>query len=168
MELRWLWHWLVIPTEVDRSPTICRDVSSRYAGAIQLSAHTSRPACPQPEECDASHRYVAGCRSLRFGDCPTMGTLSLNLYPVYVRGQAYLAAHRGAEAAAEFKKILDQRGAVSNGLIGALAHLGLGRAHAVDRRHRQIPRSLSGFLCSLENADPGISASLKPGLNTRD
>ena len=53
------------------------------------------------------------------------------LYPVYVRGEAYLAAHQGAEAAAEFQKILDHRGIVVSDPIGALAHLQLGRAFAV-------------------------------------
>src|ERR1039458_6479490 len=43
------------------------------------------------------------------------------LYPVYVRGEAYLAAHQGAEAAAEFQKILDHRGIVVSDPIGALA-----------------------------------------------
>ncbi len=52
------------------------------------------------------------------------------LYPVYVRGEAYLAAHQGAEAAAEFQKILDHRGIVVSDPIGALAHLQLGRAFA--------------------------------------
>src|SRR5260370_26750563 len=51
-----------------------------------------------------------------------------NLYPIYVRGEAYLAAHQGREAAAEFQKILDHRGIVLNEPIGALAHLQL--AHA--------------------------------------
>jgi serine/threonine protein kinase len=50
------------------------------------------------------------------------------LYPVYVRGEAYLRAHRGAEAAAEFHKILDHRGIVANDLIGALARWKLSRA----------------------------------------
>ena len=54
-----------------------------------------------------------------------------NLYPVYVRGEAYLAAHRGSEAAKEFQKILDHRGIVLNEPIGALAHLQLGRAYAM-------------------------------------
>jgi eukaryotic-like serine/threonine-protein kinase len=44
-----------------------------------------------------------------------------NLYPVYVRAEAYLAAHQGSEAAAEFQKILDYRGIVINEPIGALA-----------------------------------------------
>jgi serine/threonine protein kinase/tetratricopeptide (TPR) repeat protein len=46
------------------------------------------------------------------------------MYPVYVRGEAYLAAHQGKEAIAEFQKILDHRGIVLNEPIGALAHLG--------------------------------------------
>ena len=49
------------------------------------------------------------------------------LYPVYVRGQAYLATHNGAAAAREFQKILDHRGIVGNFPLGALAHLQLGR-----------------------------------------
>jgi eukaryotic-like serine/threonine-protein kinase len=54
------------------------------------------------------------------------------LYPVFVRGEASLAAHKGTEAAAEFQKIIDHRGIVLNGPIGALAHLGLARAFALE------------------------------------
>ena len=53
------------------------------------------------------------------------------LYPIYVRGEAYLAAHKGAEAAAEFQKIIDHRGIVVSDPIGALARLQLGRAYAL-------------------------------------
>jgi Flp pilus assembly protein TadD len=53
------------------------------------------------------------------------------LYPVYVRGQAFLSAHQGREAAAEFQKILGHRGVVINEPIGALAHLQLARANAL-------------------------------------
>ncbi len=61
------------------------------------------------------------------------------LYPVYVRGEAYLASHQGAEAAAEFQKILDHRGIVVSDPIGALAHLQLGRA-SLCREIRSRPR----------------------------
>jgi hypothetical protein len=44
------------------------------------------------------------------------------LYPVYVRGEAYLGAHQGNEAAAEFQKILDHRGIVTNEPIGDAPH----------------------------------------------
>jgi hypothetical protein len=41
-------------------------------------------------------------------------------------------AHQGAAATAEFQKILDHPGVVGNEIIGALAHLGLGRAYALE------------------------------------
>jgi tetratricopeptide (TPR) repeat protein len=53
------------------------------------------------------------------------------LYPVYTRGEAYLAAGQGSAAAGEFQKILDHAGIVQNCPTGALAHLGLGRAYAL-------------------------------------
>ena len=53
------------------------------------------------------------------------------LHYVYVRGEAYLAAHQGNEAAAEFQKILDHRSVVLNQPVGALAHLGLARAYVL-------------------------------------
>ena len=58
-------------------------------------------------------------------------TFWTNLYPIYIRGEAYLAAHQGAQAAAEFQKIVDWRGVVASEPIGALAHLGLARAYAL-------------------------------------
>src|SRR5208282_3010271 len=54
------------------------------------------------------------------------------LFPVYTRGEAYLAAGQGSAAAGEFQKILDHRGLVVNCPIGALAHLGLARAYALE------------------------------------
>jgi DNA-binding winged helix-turn-helix (wHTH) protein/tetratricopeptide (TPR) repeat protein len=88
---------------------------------------------------------------------PTEGELQLNLYPIYVRGNAFLAAHRGADAAAEFQKILDQRGAVSNELIGALAHLGLGRAYAIDGDIARSRAAYQDFFALWKNADPSVS-----------
>jgi tetratricopeptide (TPR) repeat protein/predicted Ser/Thr protein kinase len=54
------------------------------------------------------------------------------LYPVYTRGEAYLAAGQGSGAAGEFQKILDHRGLVVNCPAGALARLGLARAYALE------------------------------------
>ncbi len=53
------------------------------------------------------------------------------LYPIYVRGEAFLTAHQGTAAATEFQKILDHPGLVLNQPIGAPAHLELGRAYAL-------------------------------------
>ncbi len=79
-----------------------------------------------------------------------------NLYPVYVRGEAYLAAHRGREAAAEFQKILDHRGIVLNEPIGALAHLQLGRAYAMHGDTTKARAAYQDFLTLWKDADPDI------------
>ena len=59
------------------------------------------------------------------------------LYPTYVRGEAYLAAGQGNTAAAEFQKILDHGGIVWNCWTGALAHLGVARANALQAKTSQ-------------------------------
>ena len=56
------------------------------------------------------------------------------MYPVYIRGQAELMAHNGVAAAAEFQKFLDNSGVVWNCWTGALAHLELARANALEAR----------------------------------
>ncbi len=83
-------------------------------------------------------------------------TFSANLYPIYVRGQAYLAAKQGARAAAEFQKIVDWRGIVTNEPIGALAHLGLARAYAMQGEVFQARTAYVDFLTLWKDADPGI------------
>jgi eukaryotic-like serine/threonine-protein kinase len=85
-----------------------------------------------------------------------VGGFLLALYPVYVRGEAYLAAHQGSEAAAEFQKILDQRGAVFNEPIGALAHLGLARAYTNSGDTAKAKAAYQDFLTLWKDADPDI------------
>jgi len=78
------------------------------------------------------------------------------LYPVFVRGEAYLAAHRGDEAASEFQKILDHRGIVLNEPIGALAHLGLARAYVLSGDTGKARAAYEDFLALWKDADPNI------------
>ena len=88
------------------------------------------------------------------------------LYPTYVRGEAYLAAGQGSAAAAEFQKILDHSGIVWNCWTGALAHLGVARANALQSRTSQGAdadaarvRALAAykdFLTLWKDADPNI------------
>ncbi len=88
-----------------------------------------------------------------------MGTTQLNIatmYPVYVRGQGYLAAHQGKEAAAEFQKIIDHRGVVLNFPLGALAHLGLGRAYAQSGDTAKARSAYQDFLALWKDADADI------------
>jgi len=78
------------------------------------------------------------------------------LFPAYIRGEAYLAAHQGTEAAAEFQRILDHRGIVGNGVIGALAHLQLGRAYAMQGNTAKAKAAYQDFLTLWKDADPDI------------
>jgi tetratricopeptide (TPR) repeat protein len=78
------------------------------------------------------------------------------LYPAYVRGQAYLSAGRGPEAAAEFQKVLDHRGIVLADPVGALAHLQLGRAYVVSGDKVKAKNAYREFLALWKNADRDI------------
>jgi DNA-binding winged helix-turn-helix (wHTH) protein/Flp pilus assembly protein TadD len=87
---------------------------------------------------------------------PANPALPLELYPVFVRGQAYLETHQGSEAATEFQKILDHRGLVNIAPIGALAHLGLARAYAMQGDTAKSRAAYQDFLRLWKDADPDI------------
>jgi serine/threonine protein kinase/tetratricopeptide (TPR) repeat protein len=107
----------------------------------------------------------SGGGQLEFGQIGFTLNISC-LYPVYVRGEAYLENRQGSAAAAEFKKILDHSGLVWNCWTGALAHLGLARANALESRTSQGAdadaarvRALAAykdFLTLWKDANPGI------------
>ncbi len=78
------------------------------------------------------------------------------LYPVWVRGEAYLASGQGTEAASEFQKILDHRGVVINQPIGALAHLGMARAFALQGDSAKSRVAYQDFFALWKDADPDI------------
>jgi len=80
----------------------------------------------------------------------------ITLYPVYLRGEAYLAAHQGSAAAAEFQKILDHTGVVQNGPIGAWAHFGLARAYAISGDAAKAKVVYQDFFALWKNADPDV------------
>ena len=89
---------------------------------------------------------------------------------MYIRGDSFLATGRGKEAAAEFQKIIDHSGIVWNCWTGALAHLGVARADALQARTLQVQgqradadaarsRALAAykdFLALWKDADPDI------------
>jgi eukaryotic-like serine/threonine-protein kinase len=78
------------------------------------------------------------------------------LYPVFVRGEAYLAARQGSMATAEFQKILEHRGIVCSSPIGALAHLQLGRAYAMQGDTAKAEAAYQDFLTLWKDADADI------------
>jgi tetratricopeptide (TPR) repeat protein len=84
-------------------------------------------------------------------------TMNFALYPVYLRGQAYLAGKQGAAAAAEFQKIVDRPGIVLCAPIGALAHLGLGRAYALSGDKGKARTAYQDFFALWKDADPDVA-----------
>src|ERR1700722_11039854 len=78
------------------------------------------------------------------------------LYPAWVRAEAYRMAGQGAEAAREYQKILDHRGAVTNEIIGALAHLGIARAYALQGDTAKARVAYQDFFALWKDADPDV------------
>jgi eukaryotic-like serine/threonine-protein kinase len=102
---------------------------------------------------------------LEYGQIPFVLNLSC-LHTAYIRGEAYLALGQGPAAAAEFRKIIDHNGIVWNCSTGALAHLGLARANALQSKGSQGAESdaartralgaYKDFLALWKDADPDI------------
>jgi hypothetical protein len=79
-----------------------------------------------------------------------------SLYPAYVRGQAYLLAHNGPAAAAEFQKLLDHKGFVENFVTGSLARLQIGRAYAMSGDTAQAKAAYRDFFSLWKDADADV------------
>ena len=78
------------------------------------------------------------------------------MYPAYLRGEAFLLARHGGEAAAEFQKFVDHPGIVLNFPLGALARLGLARAYALQGDTAKARTAYQDFLTLWKDADPDI------------
>ncbi|MGH9503116.1 MAG: protein kinase domain-containing protein [Terriglobales bacterium] len=77
-------------------------------------------------------------------------------WPMYVRGEAYLRLHDGEKAAAEYQKILDHRGIAPNSPIYSLAHLGSGRAFALQGEKAKAKEAYQDFFALWKDADPDV------------
>ncbi len=98
---------------------------------------------------------LAAAEPYELGQTNTSFTFAL--YPVYLRGVAYLAEEQGVPAAREFQKILDHSGVVGNEPIGALAHLGLGRSYAISGEGEKAKAAYQVFFALWKSADPDIA-----------
>ena len=78
------------------------------------------------------------------------------LYPIFLRGQAYLMARQGKDAAAEFQNMIDHRGISLNFPLGALARLGLARAYALQGDVGKAQTAYQDFLTLWKDADSDI------------
>ena len=105
---------------------------------------------------DASRAVEALAEAEPYELGQTNYSFTFALYPVYLRGQAYLAAKQGVAAQVEFQKILDHYSVVGNQPIGALARLGLARSYTLQGDIPRARAAYSDFLSLWKNADPDV------------
>jgi serine/threonine protein kinase/tetratricopeptide (TPR) repeat protein len=127
---------LAMAGDTPRADSLAQDVNKQspldtVMQSLWLPAIQAQLALAKKNPASALTALQAAVPPLEFSD-----DLSC-LYPAYIRGEAYLAGGQGNEAAAEFHKILDHSGLVQNCWTGALAHLGLARANALQARTSQ-------------------------------
>jgi eukaryotic-like serine/threonine-protein kinase len=139
--------------------TLDTQIQSLWLPAIQaqLALNKKKPG--------AALNTLEAASAIELGQINFVANISC-LYPVYVRGEAYLAAGQGSAAAAEFQKILDHSGIVWNCWTGALARLGVARANALQARTSQGTDADAGrvralaaykdFFALWKDADPDI------------
>jgi len=143
--------------ELNKRFPLDTQMQSLWLPAIQ--AHLSLSRKNPAEALD----HLQGAASIELGQITFVTSISC-LYPVYIRGESYLAAGQGSAAAAEFQEILDHSGIVWNCWTGALAHLGVARANALQSRTSQgadaaRARALAAyqdFFALWKDADPDI------------
>jgi eukaryotic-like serine/threonine-protein kinase len=125
-------------------------VQSYSLPSIRAAAELSRHVAAKAED------FTERARSYELAAPSTPPTDLRSLYPIYVRGQAYLAMHRGNDAVVEFQKILDHRGLNGNSPLGALAHLQIGRAYALSGDPAKARAAYQDFFMLWKDADPDI------------
>jgi tetratricopeptide (TPR) repeat protein/class 3 adenylate cyclase len=123
-----------------RAESLSQDLGKRFPldtqmQSLWLPAIQAQVALDRKSPAAALNTLQAAS-SIELGQIQFVNNISC-LYHVYVRGEAYLAAGQGSAAAVEFQKILDHSGIVWNCWTGALAHLGVARANALQAKTSQ-------------------------------
>jgi Flp pilus assembly protein TadD len=157
---------LALAGDVARVQALADDLAKRFpedtivqfnylpALRAQLTLNRNDPAKSSGAGASKSIEALQAAAPYELGTAASV--LLAALYPVYVRGEAYLAGHQGSEAAAEFQKILDHRGVVFEEPIGALAHLGLAHAYALQGDTAKARAAYQDFFTLWKDADPDI------------
>ncbi len=156
--------------DIARAQSLAQDLNQNYpldtqVQSLWLPGIQAQLALNRKKPSDAVDQLQRALPPIEYGSIGFISQISC-LYPTYVRGQAYLAAGQGKEAAVEFQKILDHSGIVWNCWTGALAHLGVARANALESKHStgadadaarvRALAAYKDFLTLWKDADPDI------------
>ncbi len=144
---------LAMSGDASRAQAITQELSRRFPADTLLHAVT----IPMVEALAAMNRKAPqeAIERLQAAVPYELGAAQA-LLPIYIRGQAYLQAKRGTEAAAEFQKIVDHRGIAPAGPEHSLAKLGLGRAYAMSGDAAKARAAYQDFFALWKDADPDI------------
>ncbi|MGA8154395.1 MAG: protein kinase [Terriglobales bacterium] len=145
--------------EKERSLALAQDLSKRFplhtlVQSYWLPVIEGQDALAAKDSATAIEKLRAVATPLDL-NVPS-STYSTCLYPIYLRGEADLAAGQGSTAAGEFQKVLDHRGLVWNCVVGAMARLQLGRAYAMAGDKAKAKSAYLDFLTLWKDADPDI------------
>jgi serine/threonine protein kinase/tetratricopeptide (TPR) repeat protein len=146
--------------EAARSEALAADLSKRFPEDTYLH-HYWLPSirasnATSGKKPDDAIRFLDDTTKYEFGQALPQIEIGGLLYPIYVRGEAYLAKGRGSEAAREYQKLVDNRSVVQNCPLGALAHLGLGRAYTLQGDTQKARTAYQDFFALWKDADPDI------------
>jgi tetratricopeptide (TPR) repeat protein len=137
-----------LAAELDRTRPLDTLVQRYWLPTIRAGVALER------KDPDGAIELLKVASTIELSSIPT--DLTVFLCPVYVRGEAYLMAHDGNRAAAEFQKFIDHRGLVANFPWGALARLGLARAYALQGDTTKARAAYRDFLALWKDADPDV------------
>lgn len=144
---------LAMTGDGSRAQAITADLSRRFPSDTLL--HDVWAPCAAALAALNRKAPEQAIETLRAATPYEMGVLE-GMFPVYVRGRAYLQAKRGADAAAEFQKIIDHRGIAPVGLEHSLAKLGLGRAYVMSGDTAKAKAAYQDFFALWKDADPDV------------
>ena len=160
---------LAMAGDIGRAESLAQDLNKRFpldtqVQSLWLPAVRAQVALDRKNPAAALESLQAAA-PIEFGQIAFLTNISC-LYPIYLRGEAFLATGESVAAAAEFQKILDHGGIVWNCWTGALARLGVARANALqwknsngadsDDARLRARTAYQDFLMLWKDADPDV------------
>jgi eukaryotic-like serine/threonine-protein kinase len=135
------------------------ELSRKYPSDTVLNSYwipVARASILSHSKPDEALQVLEVTTPLELGQALPQTQVGALLYPVYVRAEVLMAAHRAGDAAREYQKIIDSRAVVQNCPLGSLAQLGLARAYAMSGDTVKAKASYQKFLNLWKDADPDI------------
>jgi eukaryotic-like serine/threonine-protein kinase len=145
--------------ETERSQKLTNDLAKRFPDDTVVQFNYLPTIRGQVALNNASPEgAIAATEPAALYELGDQGVISVaqGMYPIYVRGEAYIAAGEGNKAVIEFTKLLNHPGVIQNRMIGSIAQLGLARAHKFAGNNERARASYLQFLTLWKDADPDI------------